>query len=150
MLSVDVDEVVGHLAQLSHGGGAAVDPRAALALRIDRAPQQQGAITVCSSAAEARLVEPTLQTRWLVELGADLGSRRAFAHHACIAPAAERELQCIDQDRLAGAGLAGERREAALEVDLECGDDHEIAQGQSAQHRQLTPEFQCSLRRKVA
>ena len=45
-----------------------------------------------------------------VELGADLGARRAFAHDAGVAAAAERELQRVDQDRLAGAGLAAQHR----------------------------------------
>jgi hypothetical protein len=41
VLAVDVDQLLGGLAQLRHGGRAAVDPGAALALRIDAAAQQQ-------------------------------------------------------------------------------------------------------------
>ena len=46
----------------------------------------------------------------------------------------ERELQRIDQDRLARAGFAGQYREASVELDIERADDHEVAQGQTPQH----------------
>ena len=72
-----------------------------------------------SLGVEAGFVEPGGERGGRVELGADLGARRAFAHHAGVAAAAERELQRVDEDRLAGAGLAGEHREAAVELDLE-------------------------------
>jgi hypothetical protein len=93
------------LAQLRGRGGAAVDPGAALALRVDRAPQQQpaGVLGSASKPASARARPPA---RRRVELGRDLGARRAFAHHAGVAATAERELQRVDQDRLARAGLA--------------------------------------------
>ena len=125
---------------------------------------------------EAGVVEPRRKARRRVELGTDLGARGTFAHHQRIAAAAERELQRIDQDRLAGTGLAGQHRKAAVELDFKCGHDDEIAQGESAQHFrprtaarrglsapsggserselggtsfQVTPAFQCSLRRSV-
>ncbi len=150
VLAVDVDQVLGDLAQLRHGGTAAVDPGPALALRVDRAAQQQGAVIVAGIGAEAGFVEPGLQAGRTVEFGADLGPSCALAHHAGIAAAAQRELQRVDQDRLAGAGFAGQGGKPAVELDLEFVDDHEIAQGEAAQHLQLTPEFQCSLRRRVA
>jgi hypothetical protein len=129
MLPVDVEQRVGQFAQLRHGGRAAVDPGAALALRIDGSAQQQRVVGL-----EAGFVEPGLQGRDGVELGADLGARRALAHDAGVAPAAERQLQRIDQDRLACAGLAGQHREAGLEIDFEAADDHEVPQHQPPQH----------------
>ena len=76
-----------------------------------RAAQQQRRVAVAG--VEAGLGEPGAERRRRVELGADLGARRAFAHDAGVAAAAERELQRVDQDRLAGAGLAGQHGEAA-------------------------------------
>ena len=133
---------------------AAVDPGAALALRVDRPAQQQPA-GVAGVGVEAGVVEPGGERRRRVELGADLGARRAFAHHAGVAAAAERELQRVDQDRLAGAGLAGQHREAGAELDLERVDDDEVAEREAVQHGQAcsdldVPEAQCSLRRRVA
>src|SRR5207245_533037 len=66
--------------------------------------------------------------------GADLRARGTFAQEAGIAAAAERELQRIDEDRLARAGLAGEHGEAPIEIDLELGHDHDVAQRQPPQH----------------
>jgi hypothetical protein len=79
-------------------------------LRVDGAAQEQAAVL---AGVEAGLVEPGGEARRRVELGGDLGARGAFAHHAGVAAAAEGELQRVDEDRLAGAGLAGEHGEAA-------------------------------------
>jgi hypothetical protein len=38
VLAVDVDQGLAGLAQLRGGGGAAIDPGAALSLRVDRPP----------------------------------------------------------------------------------------------------------------
>jgi hypothetical protein len=39
----------------------------------------------------------------------------------------ERQRESVEQDRLAGAGLAGEHRETAREVDVEPVDQHDVA-----------------------
>src|SRR5204862_6628964 len=77
---------------------------------------------------------PRRGVRRRVEFGGDLATRRALAHHAGVAAAAERELQRIDEDRLAGTGFAGEHREAVGPLDLERTDDDEIAKGESSEH----------------
>ena len=144
-LRVDVDEVLGRLAQLRHGGRAAVDPGAALALRVDRAAQQQRVVD-----REAGFVQPGLQRGRRVELGADLGAAGALAHQRRVGAVAQGQLQRVDQDGLASAGLAGEHCEAGTQLDLELGDDHHVAQGQSLQHGYTTPSYQRSFLRKVA
>ena len=58
----------------------------------------------------------------------------AFAHHAGVAAAAQRQLQRIDQDRLARAGLAGQHREAGAAFHLELADDDHVPERQAAQH----------------
>ena len=108
----------------------AVDPCPALALGVDRAAHQQGV-----GGVETRFVEPCRQAGRRVEFSADLGSRRAFADHPGITPAAKRKLQRIDQDRLARAGFTGQHRKAAIEFDIQRADDHEVAQRQAAQHQ---------------
>ncbi len=130
MLAVDVDQLLAGLAQLAHGGRAAVDPGAALALGIDAAAQQQRV----ACAVEAGLVQPAGQRRRRVELGRDLGARAAFAHQRGVAAAAQGQLQRVDQDRLACAGLAGQHREAGLQLHLELADDDHVAKRQAAQH----------------
>ena len=130
MLAVDVEQVIGHLAQLGHGGRAAVDPGPAAALCIHGPAQQQGGLV----SGQAGRVQPGSQCGGEVELGTDLGPRRALAHHAGIAPAAQGQLQRIDQNGLAGAGLAGEHREAGVEIELKRRHDDKVPQGQAAQH----------------
>jgi len=53
----------------------------------------------------------------------------AFAHHAGVAAAAERELQRVDQDRFAGPGLAGQHRQPLIEREIEPLDQHNVADG---------------------
>jgi hypothetical protein len=53
-----------------------------------------------------------------VELGAQ-SARGAFAHHAGIGARAQHQLQRVDQDGLAGAGLAGQHGEAGMQVQLQ-------------------------------
>ena len=90
-----------------------------------------------------------------------LTSARAgpFAHDAGVAAAAERELERVDEDRLAGAGLAAQHRQARRELDLERVDDDEVADRETVQHAPdprgsdglpQTPDAQCSLPRSVA
>ena len=142
---MDVHQVIGGLTQLGHGGGSAIDPGAALALQVDAAPQQQGLASL-----ETGLIEPAQQAGRHIELGTDVGPQCTFAHDTHVTAAAQCELQGVDQDRLASAGLTGEDREAGVEVQLERRHDGEITQGQSAQHAQATPSYQRNLRRKVA
>ena len=131
---MDVDEQVGRLAQLRDRRTAAVDPRAALALRVDRSAQQHAA-GVAGIGVEAGVGEPRRERGRDVELGAHLGTRGPFSHDAGVAAAAERELERVDEDRLAGAGLPAQHRQPRREVDLERVDDDEVADGEAMQHR---------------
>jgi hypothetical protein len=102
------------LAQLRGTWRAAVDPGAALALRVDHAAQQQRG---AAPGVEAGFVQPGRQQEAArVELGGDVGARRALAHHPGVAAAAQRQLQRVDQDGLARAGLAGQHGEAGAQV----------------------------------
>ena len=149
MLAVDVDELVGGLAKLRERRAAAVDPRPALALRVDRPAQDEQAFVV-RSGVEASLGKPVRNAGRRVELGGYFAAPSSLANDACVAAAAERQLQRVDEDRLAGAGLAGQYRKAAIEVDFEFSNDDEVAQRQPPQHPSALPAFQCSLRRSVA
>ena len=120
---MDVDQPVGGLAQLGQRGAAAVDPGAALALAVDRAAQQQAVAGV-----ESGFVEPADHACGHVEFGADVGARGPFADHTGFAAAAQGELQCVDQNRLARAGFARQHRKAALELNLHRMHDDEIPQ----------------------
>ncbi len=67
---------------------------------------------------------------WLagnVEDGRHLPLLRAVAHQRGIAPPAERKRQGVEQDRLAGAGLAGEHGEPVGEIDVQPFDENDVA-----------------------
>ena len=146
VLAVDLHQVLASLAQLAHGGAAAVDPGPALALGVDGAPQQQGA----AGGVEAGFLHPARQGVGQVELGGDFRARRAFAHQARIAAAAQGQLQGVDEDGLAGAGFARQHREARADVQVQRLDDDEILQGDALEHGYTTPSYHLSLRRSVA
>ena len=152
VLAVHVDQQFAQFTQLGERGRAAVDPGAAASARLDHAAQQYGVL-----GSDAGFVEPGCGRRVHAKLGADFGARRAFAHHVGLGALAERELQGVDQDGLAGARLAGEHGVAGRKIELERVDDHEVADGEGQQHAvqprvagSLGMTFQCSFWRKVS
>ena len=61
-----------------------------------------------------------------------------MAHHFRAGPAAGEQLQRIDDDRLAGAGLSGEDGESGVQLELHGIDDGEVAYLQVRQHAQCS------------
>ena len=72
-----------------------------------------------------------------LELRDDRALLGAGAHEAAVAAAAQGQAQRIQDDRLAGAGLAGEHGQAAGEAELEALDQHDVADREAFQHRRL-------------
>ena len=132
MLPVDVDQLFAQFAQLPERDAAPVDERARTATGIDHPTQQAGATVRVGQFAR---LQPLRNTRFAsdVELGRQFGPITPRAHHARVGPAAKQQPERIDQDRLAGAGLSGQRGEARLELEFEAVDDHEIADRQGSQ-----------------
>ena len=126
--------MLGEFAQLRHGGGMAVDQGTRAAVGLDQAAQHHGT----RIAGKIALGQPGTKRRGERELGDDVGAGRALTHHAGIAAAAQRELQRVDEDGLAGAGLAGEHGEARPELEFERVDDDEVPQAQGKQHGRTT------------
>jgi hypothetical protein len=69
-----------------------------------------------------------------LEFGGDACLCLALPHQPGVGTHAQRQAQTIQQDRLAGAGLAGQHTEAWLELQLEPVDQHHIADRQLPQH----------------
>ena len=59
----------------------------------------------------------------------------AGSHHGGVGPAAEEQLEGLDDEGLAGAGLAGERRHAGADHEVEVRDDTEVPHSQLDKHR---------------
>jgi hypothetical protein len=67
------------------------------------------------------------------EDGGDFAFGCAGADRAATAPA-EHEAETVEQDRLAGAGLAGQHVEPRPEADLGRPDQQHVANGQRLEH----------------
>ena len=59
----------------------------------------------------------------------------ALANQAGIAAGAQRERERIEQDRFAGAGLAGQHRKARREIDIEAVDQDDVSDREPGQHQ---------------
>ncbi|MPM38632.1 hypothetical protein SDC9_85262 [bioreactor metagenome] len=87
----------------------------------------------------------------MVELCAQIRALGAFADHAGVTTRAQQQLQRIDQNRLACAGLSGEGGEAVVQIQIQRLNDHEITQCNALErHDQEPPSFQRSFLRSVA
>ena len=69
-----------------------------------------------------------------VEHGDQFRAFGAVAHHAAVGAHAGQEAQRIDQQRLAGAGFAGDHGQAGAEIQFGGADDGEILDGEMGQH----------------
>ena len=132
VLAMDVEQHLAQLAQLRGGGRAAVHEGARASGGVDGAAHEACAVAFVEFLGR----EPFAHRRQRgdVEIGAHLGALRPGAHHARIGAVAEREREGIDEDRLARAGLAGQRGEAARQLEVEPVDDHVVADGECSQH----------------
>ncbi len=85
-------------------------------------------MSFCASSARAGCARRQVESRGHLAL---LG---ALAHQRDVAAGAERQRKGIEQDRLAGAGLAGQHGEAGGEIDIEPVDQDDVADGEPGEH----------------
>src|SRR5687767_476401 len=69
-----------------------------------------------------------------VEADGDDSLGLAAPDQAAVGAGAERETERVEQDRLAGSGLAGEDSEAGAEFEIEALDQHDVADGEIGEH----------------
>ena len=93
-----------------------VDERAAAAVGGNLAPDQD-------------LFVPTLENR--LDAGGVLAGPDEVAGRA----AAEQQVDCSDENRLAGAGFAGQDVQAGVEFDLDRIDDRQMGDAKETKHR---------------
>ncbi len=91
---------------------------------------------MASSVAESLFREPGDDAGMLCDIEGcgELGALGAGLQLAQLEAVAQEQRERIEQDRLAGAGLAGQHRKAAGKLEVERLDDDEIADGQEPQH----------------
>ena len=141
-LAVDVDQPLAEPRQDGGGDGAPVDPRGAAAPGGDLAREDQRLVPLARFVVQAELGQqgahlggaPRVAGRVEREDALDARARRAGADELGAGALAEDRAERVDDDRLARAGLAGERVEARPEVEPQPVDDREVADGQFQQH----------------
>ena len=69
-----------------------------------------------------------------VEGGGHLALLGALAHQRGIAARAQRQRKGIEQDRFAGAGLAGQRGKPGAEIDVQAIDQNDVADREAGEH----------------
>ena len=132
VLAVDGHERRTQLGELRQRGRTAVDPRPALALRIEN-PAQQDFVAI---GREFLLGQPRADGGRVghFEFGRELRALGAGSELPHFETIAEQQAQRVEQDRLARSGFAGEHREAIAEFDIERGDDDKVANRKRAEH----------------
>jgi len=131
VLAVDVDQQIPQFLQLLHGGGAAIDVAARAAVAgEDPAQQTFGVRRVVLGGEPARRRGVGAD----VEVGGNLAALGASADATDVAAVAQRHAQGVDDQGFAGAGLAGNRGHATLELDLQVGDQTVIGDVNAGKH----------------
>jgi hypothetical protein len=133
VLAVDLDQPGGDGLHQPRADRLIVDEGACPAVGVLHPPQDQFRIIddfILAQGDAGRMVLGELQDR------DDLAALAAIAHERGIPASAQREPKSIQQDRLAGARLAGQRGQTRIEAKIELIDQHNVADGQRAQHRQ--------------
>ncbi len=138
-LALDLDQRVAQPAQQRDRRRLVVDEGPAAAVGADGAAQGQHVL----------VVDPLFGQDGVggmipgeIEGGGDGGLRGAAAHRVGVRARAQGQAQRIDQDRLAGAGLAGQRAQAAARIaregKVELLDQDEVTDRKRDKHRRPT------------
>ncbi len=131
MLTVDLDQRRADLAQQHDRHRRIVDEGAAAPVGALHAAQDQVALGFDAAVGKDR---PRRMIGGHVEDRGDIALGAVVAHQRGVAAPAQRQRQGIEQDGLAGAGLAGKRRQPGGEVRAEAVDDDDIAYGKGDEH----------------
>ena len=131
MLAVDVHQLLAQFAQCLYRCGLAIDVAARAAVGADGAAQDAFTVHLQFSLAQPGL---HFVQRTDLEGGADLGTIAADAYRAAVGTIAQHQAEGVEQDRFAGAGLAGEHAHTGRELQLQLFDDGEITDGKMPEH----------------
>ena len=128
---MDIDERFAELAQCLHGHRLAVHVRARATVGADYSPQHAFALVL-----DRLLGEPGARGGVVRdgEGGGDFGALGAVPHDLGARATAGGEQQGVYENGFAGAGFAGQHRQAGGELQLGGVDDREIADLDMQQH----------------
>ncbi len=132
-LTLDLDQRVAQLPQQADTGRLVIDEGAAAPVGGNQPAQHDGAGEIATDAGlvqyrERRMVAADDELRGNCRL---LG---AGPHQAGIGAPSERQAERVEQDRFAGAGLAGQHAQARPEGERQPVDQNHIANRQADEH----------------
>jgi hypothetical protein len=130
-LAMHLDQPGADLAQQADRHRLVVDEGAAAAVGADAAAQHQRVVDRQLLPGQEILHRMSVGQQ---ELGADGRGVRPVPHQPGFAAAAEGEAERVEQDRLAGPGLAGQRRQAFGKAKRKLFDQNHIPDRKSGQH----------------
>ncbi len=140
VLAVDLDRQRPEIAEQASGRCGAGDEGAAAAVALERPADDQGLACPGFDPLSVQQFARRMIVRQR-DLGRDRGAFLARANQPDVGPRAERKPERIEQDRLAGPGLAGEHAQARLEFELEPVDQHDVVDGKLPQHATIPRRF---------
>ncbi len=127
MLAVNLDQHPSRLAQQLHTDGDVIDEGAGAAVSRLNASEDDGAFSL-EAVLGQKLHDRMVWGR--LEACGDLALRGAAPDERGVAAGAESERKGIEQDRLAGAGLASEYAQSLPEFEIEPVDQNDVADRQ--------------------
>ena len=132
---MDIDQKVADVAQQRSCDRAAVDPshRAAIGAHLARQDDFVGLVAFERVFGQHR-GKPGSHGSAETECTFDLGPVRPRADDLLRRPVTEQEVDGIDDDRLARAGLTGQDVEARSESEIQAVDDRQVAYAKFSQH----------------
>ena len=131
VLAMDLDQRRAHLLHQPDARRPVVDEDARSPVGALDTAQDQVAVVVEAVVGEEA---PGRMGGRQVEDGRHLALFRAVPHQPAVAAPAERERQGVEQDRLAGAGLAGEHGQTVVQREVEPVDEDDIADRKVNKH----------------
>src|SRR5205807_161862 len=131
-LALDLDQALAELAQQPDARRLVVDKGAAAPVGADQPAQHDSfAVAVEPGLAQDRMRRMVAPDREFRRYG---GLLSPGSNQTALRPFAERQTQRIEQDRLAGAGLAGQHAQAGTEGEVEAVDQYNVANIEAEQH----------------
>ena len=144
VLAVNFDQSRAEAFQRLHADRLVVDEGAGLAVGELHAPQDERVLRLDTVLLEQR---PGRVPARQFEHRSHLPLRLALAHQRRVAARAQGEREGVEQDRFAGAGLAGQHSQTFCEIQIELVDQDDVPDGKARQHAEWLPVTLASRRK---
>ena len=134
MLAVQLDQSGSQFAQQRGADRLIVDERLARPIGLQRPAQDQRLARLDLDVGLRQHLAHSLRQFAELERRGDARPLLARAQQPAFGTIAEHQPECVEQDRLARPGLAGEHAEPARKGQVERVDQHDVADGEPGQH----------------